>query len=240
MECFLHHHKRISRGVKKMIIQGFNQIAAAYGKTQSNTLARQNMPTATASLADKVSISNAARAQFDAANKTTASAEVQQKIAEIKSRPNVERSPADFEYLEKHDQRFRELLEKVKVNGGSEALMADELDYFQKATGAVNTMAYLSSGEKALFDEMVAQGNREAATGLLLVGMSRIGMEGQQVTLPNGQSFDPTSTEVTAANVRNLFKYLFVDPSGSTDRSFEALASFLDKRETTEQSRKQV
>jgi len=225
-----------------MIIQGFNQIAAAYGKTQSTTLARQNMPTATASLTDKVSISNAARAQFDAANETTTSTEVQQKIAEIKSRPNVQRSPADFEYLEKHDQRYGELLEKIKTNGmnGSEALTADELDYMQKASGMVNTMAYLSSGEKALYDEMVAQGNREAATGLLLVGMSRIGMEGQQVTLPNGQSFDPTSTEVTAANVRNLFKYLFVDPSGSTDRSFEALASFLDKRETAEQSGKQV
>ena len=225
-----------------MIIQGYNNIAAAYGKSQKPAIERQNMPTATASLADKVSISAAARAQLEAGQKTTANAEVQKRIAEIKSRPNVERSPADFEYLEKHDQRYGELLEKIKTNGmnGWEALTADELDYMQKASGMVNTMAYLSSGEKALFDEMVAQGNREAATGLLLVGMSRIGMEGQQVTLPNGQSFDPTSTEVTAANIRNLFKYMFVDPSGNTDRSFEALASFLDKREATEQNRKQA
>ncbi|WP_306606532.1 hypothetical protein [Azonexus sp.] len=227
-----------------MIIQGFNQIAAAYGKTHSATPARQSMPSAAANLADKVSISDAARAQFDAAKKTTTSAEVQQKIAEIKSRPNVERSPADFEYLEKHDQRYGELLEKIKTNGmnGWEALTADELDYMQKASGMVNTMAYLSSGEKALFDEMVAQGNREAATGLLLVGMSRIGMDGQQVTLPNGQRFDPADTEVTAANVRNLFKYLFVDSSGNgtTDQSFEALASYLDKREAAEQHKNQV
>jgi hypothetical protein len=225
-----------------MLIQGYNTIAAAYGKSQRPELERQTMPASTATLADRVSISDAARAQFAAADKTTANAEVEKRIAEIKSRPNVERSPADFEYLEKHDQRYAELLEKIQAHGmnGYEVLTADELDYMQKASGMVNTMAYLSSGEKALFDEMVAQGNREAATGLLLVGMSRIGMEGQQVTLPNGQSFDPTGTEVTATNVRNLFKYLFVDPSGTTDRSFEALASFLDKREAADQHRKQV
>ncbi|MDD2743167.1 MAG: hypothetical protein PHV02_12895 [Rhodocyclaceae bacterium] len=225
-----------------MIIQGFNQIAAIYGKTQASAQPRQITPAATANFADKVSISDAAKAQLDASRKTTADVEVQRRIAEIKSRPAVERAPADHEYLAEHDQRYGQLLEKIKAHGmnGSEALTADELDYMQKASGMVNTMAQLSSGEKALYDEMIAQGNHEAANGLLLVGMSRTGMEGQQVTLPNGQTFDPTSTEVTAANVRNLFKYLFVDPSGNTDRSFDALASFLDKRETANPRSQQV
>ncbi len=172
----------------------------------------------------------------------TGDAEVQERIAEIKSRPAVERSEADFEYLAKHDQRYTELLEKIKAYGlnGTDALTADEMDYMQKASGMVNTMAHLSAGEKALYDELRVQGNHEAANGLLLVGMSRIGMEGQQVTLPNGKSFDPTETEVTATNIRNLFKYLFVDPEGNTDRVFEALASYLDKREATDQGKSQV
>lgn len=220
-----------------MIIQGLNNIASAFGKTYKSSVEQQTSPAITANYADKVSISDAARAKLGTSGNTTENTEVQRRIAEIKSRPGVERSPTDHEYLAEHDQRYGELLEKIKAHGmnGLEALTADELDYMQKAGGMVNTMAYLSTGEKALYDEMVAQGNQEAANGLLLVGMSRIGMEGQQVTLPNGQTFDPTATEVTAANIRNLFKYLFVDPSGNTDRTFEALASYLDKREASEQ-----
>jgi hypothetical protein len=101
----------------------------------------------------------------------------------------------------------------------------------QKAGGFVNTMAELSPKEKALYDELVASGNFEAAHGLALVGMSRVGMGGQQVTLPNGKTFDPAHTEVTAANIQYLFKQMFVDPSGNTDKQFDALASYLDKRE---------
>ena len=101
----------------------------------------------------------------------------------------------------------------------------------QKSSGSVNTMAYLSPKEKVLYEELVAKGNWEVAQGLLLVGMSRIGMEALQVTLPGGQTFDPTETEVTADNVRNLFKQMFVDASGNSDRLFDALASALDQRQ---------
>ncbi|WP_306606540.1 hypothetical protein [Azonexus sp.] len=45
-----------------MIIQGYNNIAAVYGKSQKPASERQNMPTAMANLADRVSISDAARA----------------------------------------------------------------------------------------------------------------------------------------------------------------------------------
>lgn len=225
-----------------MIIQGLSNIASSYQKTYGSLIERQTSPAAAANHADRVSISDAAKTKLATTQSTTADAEVQQRIAEIKSRPAVARSSADFEYLEKHDQRYGELLEKIKAHGmnGLESLTADELDYMQKAGGMVNTVAYLSSGERALFDEMIAQGNHEAANGMLLVGMSRIGMSGQQISLPNGQSFDPTATEITAANIRNLFKYLFVDPSGNTDRTFEALASYLDKREAPEQKANQA
>lgn len=56
----------------------------------------------------------------------------------------------------------------------------------QKSSGSVNTMAYLSPKENALYEELVAKGNGEAAQGLLLVGMSRIGTEGQ-MWLTRGQ-----------------------------------------------------
>ncbi len=227
-----------------MIVQGLANITSFYRAASPHNAAgeRQISPAPTENHADKVSISAAARALMSGSQAATGDAEVQERIAEIKSRPAVERSEADFEYLAKHDQRYTELLEKIKAYGlnGTDALTADEMDYMQKAGGMVNTMAYLSSGEKALYDELRAQGNHEAANGLLLVGMSRIGMEGRQVTLPNGKSFAPTETEVTAANIRNLFKYLFVDPEGNTDRAFEALASYLDKREATDQGKSQV
>lgn len=226
-----------------MIIQGFNNVAATYGSAVKFSAPRQTSPATAANYADKVSISDTAKA-FLSNSQTmgTQDSEIQKRLAEIKSRPAVERSEADYEYLKKNDARFVELQEKMKASGleGFDSLTADEVDYMQKAGGFVNTMSSLSSGEKALYDKMVAAGNHEAAHGLLLVGMSRTGMSGQQVTLPNGRVFDPTTTEVTADNIRNLFKLMFVDPSGNTDRQFEALASYLDKREAGNQATREA
>lgn len=216
-----------------MIIQGLNSIAAVYGSAGKSSVSRQTLPASTAALADKVSISANARALAEHAQTSdTRDVLVQQRLAEIKARPGVERSAADYEYLSQHDVRFIEIQQKMKASGqdGFDALTADEVDYMQKAGGFVNTMSCLSASERALYDELTAKGNREAAHGLLLVGMSRIGMSGQQVTLPNGKTFDPSATEVSADNIRSLFKLMFVDPSGNTDRQFEALASYLDKR----------
>lgn len=60
-----------------------------------------------------------------------------------------------------------------------------------------------------------------------------MGMDGQQGTLPNGRSFDPTGTEVTASNIRNLFKHMLAGDTGEIDRRFDALASYLDQREAS-------
>lgn len=219
-----------------MIIQGLSNASTAYAAMNSAPLQRQSLPTPAANYADKVSISDAAKELMTGAQTATSGAEIQKRIEAIKAKPGVERTEADFEYLSKNDKRFAELQEKIKASGydGFDSLTADEVDYMQKAGGFVNTMAELSPKEKALYDELVASGNHEAAHGLMLVGMSRIGMSGQQVTLPNGKTFYPSNTEVTAANIRNLFKYMFVDSSGNTDRQFEALASYLDKRGTSE------
>ncbi len=121
------------------------------------------------------------------------------------------------------------LLAKAQ-GGGPETLTADELDRMQKAGGLVNTMANLSAKERALYDEFVAGGNQAAAQGLRNVALARVGMGGQQVTLPNGQRFDPANTELTGTSVRQLYRFMFADPSGETNRAFDALAAALDAR----------
>lgn len=173
---------------------------------------------------ERVSISAAARQRL-AAEQTNGNAEVAQRLAEIKKRPGVERSPADYEYLRAHDSRFVELSER-----DSKTWTADEVDYMQKAGGLVNTMAKLSAKEKAMYDQLVAEGNWQAAAGLNLVAMARMLPADQEVTLPDGKVFNPNRTEVTADNIRKLFRQMFVDSSGQTDRSFAALASWLDRQ----------
>jgi hypothetical protein len=110
---------------------------------------------------------------------------------------------------------------------------ADEIDDMQKAGGFVNTMAYLSPKEKQLYNELVSSGNTLALQGLSLIAMSRVGSEDAEVTLPNGKSFNPNRTEITPDNIQNLFKLMFVDKTGDSQRSFDALASFLNKRENS-------
>lgn len=217
-----------------MAIQGLGSIFSAYSALQSISTQRQNGNASSANIADTVSISDAAKAMFANAQSAVQEQQVQNRLEAIKAKPGVERTDGDTEYLLKNDKRYVELLDKIKASGleGFDSLTADEVDYMQKAGGFVNTMAELSPKEKALYDELVSKGNHEAANALNLVGMSRIGMKGQQVTLPNGRSFDPGNTEVTADNIRNLFRQMFVDPSGNSDRQFEALASYLETRDS--------
>ncbi len=228
-----------------MVIQGLSKAFAAYAAMKTPVAQRQPFASASANIADTVSISDAAKAMFANSQAATQGQEIQNRLDAIKAKPGVERTAEDMEYLAKNDKRYAELMGKMnKINDsgldGFDALTADEVDYMQKAAGFVNTMAELSPKEKALYDEMVSKGNHEAAHGLMLVALSRNGMRGQQVTLPNGRTFDPGNTEVTAENIRNLFRLMFVDPSGATDRQFEALASYLETRENPDQMAKKA
>ena len=181
------------------------------------------------SYTDSVTISDAAKALLSQSQSSTVNDQaIQKQLDAIKAKPAVERSAEETEFVSQNDKRFTEIQEKVK-NNGYESLKADEVDYMQKAGGLVNTMAMLSPKEKSLYDEMVSKGNYEAAQGLMLVGMSRMGMEGQQVTLENNLSFSPIDTEVTAETIRNFFKHMFVSDSKNTDAAFDALASYLDQ-----------
>jgi len=212
-----------------MIIQGLNSVAASYAAIQASPVQRQTIAAATANISDRVSISAAAKAMLAESGAPAAAQAVQDRLDAIKAKSALERTADDTEFLIKNDKRLAEIVAKDE-----QTRTADEIDYMQKAGGFVNTMAELSPTEKAMYDDLVAHGNWEAAKGLSLVGMSRIGMGGQQVTLPNGRVFDPATTEVTADNIRNLFQQMFVDDSGQSDHHFEALASYLERRETAE------
>lgn len=211
-----------------MIVQGLGNFAAAYAPKENAAGQRQTFAATAATIADKLTISANARALLAAEQAPAEDPAIEARLDAIRAKPAVERGSDEVEFLQKNDQRLAAIIAKDE-----KTRTADEHDYMQKATGFVNTMAELTPKEKALFDELVANGDWEAAKGFFLVGMSRVGMGGQQVNLPNGRTFDPTATEVTADNIRNLFKLMFVDPSGQTDRQFEALANALKQRDAT-------
>ncbi len=217
-----------------MTVSGYNaNLSDAYTSRiaqQKSTSSSDFVTNSTdSSYTDSVTISDAAKALLSQSQSSTVNDQaIQKQLDAIKAKPAVERSAEETEFVSQNDKRFTEIQEKVK-NNGYESLKADEVDYMQKAGGLVNTMAMLSPKEKSLYDEMVSKGNYEAAQGLMLVGMSRMGMEGQQVTLENNLSFSPIDTEVTAETIRNFFKHMFVSDSKNTDAAFDALASYLDQ-----------
>jgi hypothetical protein len=207
-----------------MIVTASNPFSAAWPTGKLAGAGRQTAAGTPATLADQVSISSAARALL-AGESSTSDAEVEARLSQIKSKPAVERSAADTEYLLANDKRLAEIRTK-----DPQTLTADEIDYQQKAGGLVNTMATLSPAEKALYDEMVAAGNYDAVAGMNLIALSRQGMGGQQVRLPDGSSFDPTTTEITPENIRKLFTVMFVDSDGSSAKRLAALAGHLEQR----------
>ena len=200
--------------------------------SESNSVANST----DSSYTDSLTISDAAKVLLSNPQSSAADDEtIQKRLDAIKVKPAVERSAEETEFISKNDKRFAEIQEKRK-NNGFESLKADDMDYVQKAAGMVNTMAMLSTKEKALYDDLISKGNHEAARGLMLVGMSRIGMEGQQITLENNLSFNPIDTELTAETIRNLFKQVFVSDSKNTDSAFDALASYLEQNKLNDSS----
>lgn len=127
-----------------------------------------------------------------------------------------------------NDKRLAEITAQGK---SPEKLTASELDYMQKAGGFVNTMAYLSPTEKALYDKAVTSGNTQAAEGLAQIALIRTG--GHMAGGAAGTTYDPSETAITAANVEKYFRYSIVDPSGAANAKFQALIQFLQSNPTT-------
>ncbi len=208
-----------------------NRLSSHYLPRESNATIKSKQSTDILSNStDSVSISNAAKmlAENEIDGSKPTSPEIQKQLDTIKDKSALERTNADMEFLQKYDIKWSEISAKT-----DSIRTADEVDYMQKAGGFVNTMAYLSPKERLLYDELVSNGNTEALRGMSLIAMSRVGNENTQITLSGGKSFNPNSTEITSENIRNLFKIMFVDSSGDSDRSFDALASYLDQRDSS-------
>jgi hypothetical protein len=200
-----------------MIVQTTSAFAAISGAVRPHS-PRQTHAVNPADFADTVSISPAARDALAAETDK----EVEARLAEIRARGPVNRSPEDQQYLFEHDKRLVEITAQGK---SPEQLTADELDYVQKATGLVNTFANLSPAEKALYDKAVTAGNKDAAAGIAQIALIRTG--GHLAGGANGTTYDPLSTEITASNVAKYFSYSIVDPTGEFQSRFQALIQFL-------------
>ncbi len=201
-----------------MNIQPVSATYFAHAMERASSL-RHISPAAPAESADPVHISSAARAALAAEG----DASVDAKLASIRARGPINRSEADQAYLFTHDKRLAEIAAQGKP---PEKLTADELDYMQKATGMVNTMANLSPAEKALYDKAVASGNTAAAAGISQIALVR--MMGHTAGGAGGATYDPLNTAITAANVERYFSHSIVDPTGQAKAGFQALIAFLN------------
>lgn len=180
---------------------------------------------------DTVSISQAARdalATADAAQADKAHS-VEARLAEIKAKDGLMgRTQEEWDFLFANDTRLAEITEKRRQNPNS--LTAAEIDYDQKARGAINTFANLSPAEKALYDKAVASGDTEAAAGISQIAFIRV--MGHTAGGANGTTYDPLNTGITAANIERYFSHSIVDPSGKAQAQFQALMQFLQKNST--------
>jgi|GEM_PF-1421318 len=214
-----------------MSIQGLNNISSSYGAIFQSSIARQAAPASAgfaAKNADTVSISDSARealaAKNDSASTATANANksIESRLAAIRAQGPVNRSQEDQDFLFANDKKLAEITSQGK---SPDQLTAEEIDYVQKATGLVNTMANLSPAEKSLYNKAVASGNTEAAAGIGQIALTR--MMGHTASGANGRTYDPLSTEITAANIETYFSHSIVDPTGNAQSKFQALIQFL-------------
>lgn len=188
---------------------------------------RQTSTDNPAKSADTVTISQAARNALAASSANSVDA----KLAEIKSKDALSRTQEETDYVLAHDTRFAAIRDKMKGGNGPDTLTADDLDYVQKAGGLVNTMANLSPAEKALYDKIVASGDKAAIAGMSQIALIR--MMGHTAGGANGTTYDPINTEITAANIERYFSHSIVDPSGKAQSQFQALIQYLQSNPAT-------
>jgi hypothetical protein len=183
-------------------------------------------PTEPAPSAASVTISQAARDALALSQHTSTSAPenaIEARLAQIKAKDGMSRSSDDMAFLLANDKKLAAINAK-----GFDNLTAAELDYVQKTGGFVNTMNNLSTDEKALYDELVAKGDKAAAAAITKIAFIR--EMGHMAGGPKDTTYDPINTKITAENILNLFKYSIIDPSGAADREFQALAEHLKNK----------
>lgn len=174
----------------------------------------------------KITISQEARDALASAQNAAVPAgqkAIEARLARIKSSDALSRSEEDRKFVLDNDQRLAEITAKDMGK-----LTADELDYLQKAGGFVNTMKNLSSAEKALYDELVAKGENEAAAAISSIALIR--EMGHTAGGANGTTYDPLETKITGENILKFFRHSIVDASGKADSQFQALTEYLQNR----------
>ena len=186
-----------------------SSLAAAFASVQNLPSHRQHSvePAGTADSASrtpdetKITISQAAREAL-ASPQDTSSPEpdnsIEARLAKIKA--SKERTADDMDFLLANDKKLAE----IEARGDANQTSAD-IDYVQKARGFVNTMANLSTGEKALYDELVAKGNSAAAAAISQIAFIR--EMGHTAGGPDGTAYDPINTEITAESILKLFRH---------------------------------
>lgn len=200
-----------------MNIQGFTGISQTYG-AYGTTWNKHGLTPGTASTSSdiRVTISEQVKAPLSESAITA-------RLESIKAKPAMQRSGEDAAFVQANDKQLAGILSK-----DPQRRTANDINYMQKAGGLVNTMANLTASEKKLYDELVAKGDTEAVRGMNLIALSRMGDD--DVTLPNGKTFSPRTTGITADNIRQLFSRMFVGSDGQDAKSFEALANYLESR----------
>lgn len=197
--------------------------------TAGKYFARQMPATTLTGTADTVTISKAARDALaaSAADTSTPSRETDAKLAAIKAKDPMSRTPEDVTYMQTNDPKLAAHLHKINHNI---PLTAAEIDYDQKTMGFVNSFALLSDSEKALYDKAVASGNPDAAAAISMIALTRT--MGHTAGGREGTTYDPLNTEITADNIRNYFSYSIVDPTGKAQSQFDALIRFLESSDS--------
>lgn len=200
-------------------------LSSTTGVQPTSSSSQNIFATSSKTITDRINISEAARAAL-ASSGNSIQQSVEARLAEIKTKEALERTDAENKYVLENDVKFRELIEK-----GSDNLTAAEMDYFQKAAGFVNTMAYLSDDEKQLYDDVVANGNHAAAAALGNIGILRLG--GHTAAGMGDTTYDPINTAITAENILKYFRHSVIDESGKAEADFMALARYLENRVAT-------
>lgn len=197
--------------------------------TAGKYFARQVLDTTQTDTADSVTISQAARDALaaSAASTSNPSRETDAKLATIKAKDPMSRTPEDVAYMQANDPKLAAHLYK---NNHNIPLTAEEIDYDQKTMGFVNSFALLSDSEKALYDKAVASGNPEAAAAISMIALTRT--MGHTAGGKDGATYDPINTAITADNVRHYFSYSIVDPTGKAQSQFDALVRFLESSDS--------
>lgn len=131
---------------------------------------------------------------------------------------------ARIELLIANDKKFADLWAKQNCGVG---LTSAELDYLEKKSDLPNTMAFLSTDERRLYDELITKGNRDAADGISAIAHIRFG------GLIGGESrvaYDPNNTAITPENIRRFFMGSILDPYGVIQSRLQTLANYMEGR----------